>query len=224
MTETHTDEGSPEKAPRYPSKKMEAFIDAVGQKYGLDMNTSPHSPYLKLDAQLRDLWEACGGFGDDFERIRGKRIVDLGCGSTRGQWAMEAATANDGHEIFWAPWFCRVLHEMGADVAGVDIAPNDGEEFEHHAADLRNPEEALSRFPDHSVDYVTTQAFWDAPELTQSRVASLPMKEGIITQAFRMLKPDGKFVSRETAESRDSDDWTGDVRALLDAALRKRNG
>ena len=87
--------------------------------------------------------------------LRGKRILDIGCGAKpRDDYSRRLY----GEE--YEPHFCRVAKRMGVDVVGVDprIDPRD-EEFEAHRASTYT----LPEFPQESFDGVLTSIFWNDP-------------------------------------------------------------
>ena len=47
--------------------------------------------------------------------VRGKRILDLGCGAVRG------GKEHDGLRETWAPWLCRAVLELGGEAVGIDV-------------------------------------------------------------------------------------------------------
>src|SRR3989344_3058045 len=103
-----------------------------------------------------DLWTIGESFGGENE-LKGKRILDIGCGSTTPE-------LNDRS---FEPWLCRALHELGAHPVGVDIGEIDTEKFEHYQLDLSKPG-ALNLFPDKSFDGVNCRAFLDSPRFMRS--------------------------------------------------------
>ena len=65
------------------------------------------------------------------ERARGKRILDIACGSNSSR-----SPDTGERTAMFEPWFCRLLFALGADPVGVDAGDLEGERFEHHVADL----------------------------------------------------------------------------------------
>ncbi len=126
--------------------------------------------------------------------FKGKSILDLGCGSEKS------------HDQC-PPWFCRATKEVGAQrVVGIDIASNNGEEFEHYQMDLTNPEN-LSMFGDESFDYANSSRFIFPPEkgaatspvllamTTSKQLGALPTI--IQKQIERILKDGGIYMTDE---------------------------
>ncbi len=132
--------------------------------------------------------------------IQGKRVLDLGCGST-------GDTEDSSPEYFGAlfqPWLCRTLVELGAFPIGVDIGKLEGEKFETHRANLLTPD-AIAGIPDDSIDIVHSRALFTSPELDgQFHRPSLPwllqperedyLMKLLKPQVERVLIPGGAFV------------------------------
>lgn len=127
-------------------------------------------------------------------KIEGKRILDLGCGST-------ASGEKYDFEHF-QPWLCRALAELGGIPVGVDIGDLDGEKFEAHGKVDLLEENSLSFIPDSSVDVVHSRALFTSPRLyddSKERYGSgLDYQDQLMKilhpQITRVLKPDGSFV------------------------------
>lgn len=83
----------------------------------------------------------------DLELVKGTRVLDIACGNLQ-------PTEGD----MYLPWFPRVLHELGAHVAGIDIGDLEGEPYEHYKVDLTR-KDALAFLPDHSFDLVHMNSF-----------------------------------------------------------------
>lgn len=161
---------------------------------------------IGLGLDLEAVREAFG----DIQNVKGKRILDIACGSNGSEFG----------DTPHAPWFCRSLKELGANVVGVDIGDLNGEEFEHHKLDLSVPG-ALDIFPDHSFDAINSVAFFDSPRLmmehirlsstviaSDSGLINRTMKE-IGSQIKRLLKEDGKLLNIKTAGGNDLKDDLG---------------
>ncbi len=75
-------------------------------------------------------------------RIKGLRILDLGCGSP-----------DDSQEPYsgWRPVLAETLSRLGANVVGIDYRPYPNAPYQHHTIDIsRNPEAAIKLFKDES--------------------------------------------------------------------------
>lgn len=93
-------------------------------------------------------------FGGRYENLRGKIILDLGCGCNNWhkRFSDPAQPDSESHRDF-EPWLARALHFLGARVIGIDTGDLEGEKFEHHSIDLAQPD-ALGFLKDGSVDAV----------------------------------------------------------------------
>lgn len=116
-------------------------------------------------------------------KIKGKRILDLGCGSKRF------------HEIdltsrFFEPWLCRTLHELGAYPVGVDKEDNSEEEFKSYQVDLQRK---------NSLKFLQTGSFDIANMrgLLTSRGFRGDAKKLIFPQLERIVKPGGYLIYSE---------------------------
>ncbi len=100
----------------------------------------------------------------DARSLIGKHVIDLGCGSEsntdRFDWLkrqfMKVLDREELHRF--DPWYCRVAHETGAHVMGVDIASNEKEIFQSVQLDLMDPR-SLEFFKDASTDAVNNLCF-----------------------------------------------------------------
>ncbi len=64
------------------------------------------------------------------ESIKGKRILDIGCGST------EPYVLGDDFRDLYPPFFAEMLTKLGADVTGIDIRLNESAKYHHIVGDL----------------------------------------------------------------------------------------
>ncbi len=88
----------------------------------------------------------------DIQMLRQLQILDLGCGSEDSKDAFI-----EDVKIF-SPWYCRLAHAAGADVLGIDIADNRGEDFRSERRDLLQPG-SLDDLPSESFDAVNNDGF-----------------------------------------------------------------
>ncbi len=132
--------------------------------------------------------------------IKGKRILDLGCGSTGG--TEESLPEYFG--VLFQPWLCRTLVELGAYPIGVDIGELEREKFEAYRTNLLTLG-ALAMLPDDSIDVVHSRALFTSPELDEQFHRSSPpwlfrperedyLMKLLKLQVERVLKPGGSFV------------------------------
>jgi ubiquinone/menaquinone biosynthesis C-methylase UbiE len=122
-----------------------------------------------FDAIRLDLEQFCIGLWE-FDRHKGEKVLDVGCG---------------------APAFLvRQYAKGGADVTGVDISPRSVEAAQQHVAisglsakvEVGNAE-ALS-FPDATFDFVTSAGV----------LHHTPDTEKAVSEVYRVLKPGGRAV------------------------------
>ena len=177
---------TPEQIRREWDEAIQRVEEKLRQKYG--RAELPNS----LDNQLVAVRHAFG----PLENIKGKRILDLGCG----------AIPEVGREVnldSYEPWFCRTLLELGASPVGVDIGSLDQEEFEHHKLDLSRPR-ALNIFPDQSFDAINMRALTDSPRFLSMTFGGLERaKAELEAQVTRLLKEDGVKLFMGAAGSYD---------------------
>ena len=91
--------------------------------------------------------------------LKGKTIIDLGCGSKE---------AEDSIYGNYHPWLCRVLHELGAHVIGIDIATLD-EEFQTHQIDL-----LTSPIPNIKADCIHASGLFNAKHVLDTHSGEGP--------------------------------------------------
>ncbi len=118
--------------------------------------------------------------------VRGKKILDLGCGSM---------PQRDGDFLGrqFEPWLCRGLHILGAHSIGIDIGKLEKELFEHYSLDLTK-EGCLDFIKDHTIDLVTATFFFDSPSLHDSYgEAAHDLKQQLYPHIKRVLKPHSIF-------------------------------
>ena len=177
--------------PTTKQERIYALIREVGrklcEKYKLSEKDKHHLGWMEENVRV-----ALEKFGID--EIKGKRILDLGCGSTGSETGRFFGVRIKDRE--YEPWFCRALLELGAIPVGIDIGDLSKEEFEHYQLDLAKPG-ALNIFPDHSFDGLNLKAFFDSPTLeTRTSPAEInAMKREIATKIKRLLKVGGKTLN-----------------------------
>lgn len=154
---------------------------------GTSPDPRPHV-YTNIDFQLR---EAAYCF-DGLENVKGKRILDLGCGAETNH-----DHSGTGLNMF-RPWFARALHILGAKVLGVDIKDLSSEPFKSLCLDLSIPG-SLDQLPDRSFDAVNMKSLGDSPTFERSIVLRGLERETVVMellyQTLRLLKPDGKIIN-----------------------------
>ena len=152
-------------------------------------------------------WEDLRVLLGDCQMYKGKRILDIACGSNTSK-APSSISINTpfgekrfgrstkGYTAQFEPWFCRILLELGADPVGIDFGDLEGEAFEHHRADL-GQRGALDLLPSHAFDAVQDSRLFGSPEFTSqfpNRADRLRVAEEIRRQEQRLLKPNGIVV------------------------------
>lgn len=132
--------------------------------------------------------------------VRGKIILDLGCGSIGGTYESESMNKERQFE----PWLSRILHAIGGRPIGIDVGDLSEEHFEHYSRDLTK-KEALSMISDDSVDLAFATAFYDSPELGKRSGASFhdsqkeSVRQKLLPQLKRVLKDDAVFLESDAA-------------------------
>src|SRR6266850_2187162 len=124
------------------------------------------------------------------DRVRGKRILDIACGSNSSR-----SPDTGARTALFEPWFCRLLLELGADAVGVDAGDLEGERFEHYSADLSRVG-ALDFLPDASFDAIQDSRLFGSPEFLAllPRSEHKPLKAELRRQEKRLLKPRGVII------------------------------
>ena len=187
-----------------------AYWGTLDEKYALTRKITGEPGLEEIIKQLAGrILKACGSFS----AVKGKRILDIACGSSTSKAPSslfvntpfgegEIEIANTG--VFAAqfePWFCRILSEFGADSVGIDLGNLDGETFEHYHVDL-GQRGALNFLPDHSFDAVHDSRLFGSPEFS----AQFPYAEDrlkvaveIWRQEQRLLKAAGIGIHSDAA-------------------------
>jgi SAM-dependent methyltransferase len=123
----------------------------------------------------------------DLNEVRGRRILDLACGST---------CYEDNPRAKYDPWMSRLLSHLGAQAVGIDLAAQRGENFESHIADLTVPD-SLSFLKSSSFDAVYVSAFPTRKAINHLMEKGFEwpsMRENLLAHIARCLKPDGKII------------------------------
>ncbi len=156
------------------------------------LDPEKYKKYKKETNSLRDKLSLVLGKmleATDFE-LRGKVVVDLGCGSTGGTY--DASMFGRSFE----PWISRALVEIGAKPIGFDVGNLDGEEFEHHHVDISLPG-ALDILPDDSADLFLASLLLDSPEMGE-RDPLNKIRTILNPQIKRVLKDGGAVIWRDS--------------------------
>jgi 2-polyprenyl-3-methyl-5-hydroxy-6-metoxy-1,4-benzoquinol methylase len=155
-------------------KKVEESLTA---KYGKIAGT----PLFNMQAKLGVIMHKLG-------EIKGKTILDIGCGAVNS-WDYGGSVSAE-QERYYDPWLCRVAHELGAKVTGIDGASSPNEEYTHIKENLLHFENIVKQFLDHSIDLACAWSFFDSPNLANGR----EMFREVIRGLEKKVKPEGFFV------------------------------
>lgn len=166
-----------------------------------------------VEGILTQMFGRIGKAFGGFSHAKGKRILDIACGSNTSKappsfhvriplGETRIAHATSGYTALFEPWFCRILLELGADPVGVDLGDLEGEAFEHYRVDL-GQEDALAFFASHSFDAVQDSRLFGSPEFTFQFPHSadrFDVAQEIRRQERRLLKPDGILIHSDAEE------------------------
>ncbi len=146
--------------------------------------------------------------------VRGKRILDLACGSNTskapsfvyintpfGESRIRIASP-ENYTAQFEPWFCRLLLALGAEPVGVDLGGLEGEAFEHFRVDLGQAG-ALDFLPGQSFDGVQDSRLFGSPEFTAqfpNPADRLKVAQEIRRQERRLLKPNGILIHSDAED------------------------
>ncbi len=184
-------------------------ITALDAKYALAQKNALEPGVEEIIKQLMGrIAKAFGGFA----RVRGKRVLDIACGSNTSKaptlvdvdspfGKQTISNSTEGYTAQFEPWFCRVLLELGAEPLGVDLGDLTGEAFEHHAVDLGQVG-ALDFLPAHSFDAVQDSRLFGSPEFTArfpEQADRLRVAKEIVRQEQRLLKVGGIVIHSDAA-------------------------
>jgi len=189
---------------KYQAEKIvfDGIAKAVCEKYGLHIDEEDKTGILaSIQRKLRKTSLVFGGA----DNIKGKRILDLGCGSSGGTEDIDMHNSDYARNMFgpdatriFEPWYCRALLEVGADPVGIDVGENSNESFEHYGSDLTR-KGSLDFLPSKSFDGVWSSAFIGSPQLdktagTQDKSKKREIVGELENQISRLLKEDGKRI------------------------------
>ena len=160
---------------------------ALDEKYGLARKRAAEPGVDRVLAEFIERLDRAFG---SLEAVRGKRILDIACGSNSSR-----SPDSGERTAMFEPWLCRLLLELGAEPVGVDSGDLEGERFEHHAADLSRIG-ALDFLPDASFDGIQDSRLFGSPELLAMlpRKTHAPIKAELRRQERRLLKPGGVII------------------------------
>ena len=182
---------------------IERYIDQLFEMYPYDTEAHPEvKRYIaaRLDKLVAQVIASYGSL----ENVKGKRILDIGCGSRHSLWPPDADSPKTLAELsttpVFEPWLCRFLILAGADPVGIDMNDNSTEAFTSFKVDIAVPG-ALNFLPDESFDGVLDHSLFGSPEFMQMhpvRAERLAIVEEIKKQEGRLLKKDGALITTST--------------------------
>ena len=185
-------------------------LKALDDSYALSQKIAREPGLEEIIKQLAGrILQAYGTFAGP----KGKRILDIACGSSTskapsfifvntpfGESRIPIPSTSD-YTAQFEPWFCRMLLEFGADPVGIDLGNLDNETFEHYPVNLGQLG-ALAFLPDHSFDAVHDSRLFGSPEFTAQfpkQKDRLKIAAEIWSQEQRLLKPDGIVIHSDAA-------------------------
>ncbi len=189
---------------------MADVIAALDAKYDLAAKIAREAGVEEIIEQMVGRIASAWG---TLSNVRGKRILDIGCGSNTSRapssiyintpfGEKRIGRATNGYTAQFEPWFCRVLLELGANPVGVDFGDLEGEAFEHYRVDL-GQRGALNFLPSHSFDAVQDSRLFGSPEFTAefpNRSDRLRVAQEIRRQEQRLLKAGGIVIHSDAKE------------------------
>lgn len=190
---------------------LASVLHALDDQYALAQKMTREPALEDIMIQLAGrIYRAFGGL----VMVKGKRILDLACGSRTSKAPAFVfvdtlfgerripVPHTEGYTAQFEPWFCRLLLEAGAEAVGMDVGNLEGERFEYYQVDLGQPG-ALDFLPEGSFDGVQDSRLFGSPEFT----AQFPRKEDrlrvageIWRQEQRVLKPGGVVIHSDAAQ------------------------
>ncbi len=135
-------------------------------------------PPFRNKQQLLEIYVSIGNF-------QGKNILDLGCGA-KDSWNNLIKISDQPRR--WEPWTCRCLHELGANIIGIDGADSPNERYTHLKKDLYQ-EKVLADIPDNSLDLACAFSIFDAMPCD-----GRGFFDSILARLENKLKPEGIFL------------------------------
>lgn len=125
----------------------------------------------------------------NIQDVAGKRILDLACGAT---------SYEDNARGKYDPWMSRLLKHLDACPLGIDVCPQQDENFDSLPADL-TVTDALSILDTASFDAIYVCAFPTRKmiqRLVEQGIEWGPLRDNMMEHLTRALKPDGKFIRK----------------------------
>ena len=134
--------------------------------------------------------------------IKGKSILDLGCGSNGG------TEEKIKYGSLYEPWFSRFVYqniqELKLNIFGIDKGDLEREEFPHMQLNLLEEKALINNFKKKSFDIITAFRLFNSPELEKeaynrieynaSKESSDKLMNILSWQIKEILKPEGIFL------------------------------
>lgn len=127
--------------------------------------------------------------------LKGKRILDLGCGSRLTRKCISSLYELSDDDRRWEPWLSRILHESGARIVGIDLLSQENEEFEWYRKDLSLPN-SLEQFNSEEFDLACSFDLFSDSLLYSLRGDSGGERtlNNLMPQLERIVKKQGFFI------------------------------
>lgn len=162
-----------------------------------------------IDSLMRTQYLRIYWVTEGLRELRGKKILDLGCGAR----AVPAKLGEEEHRhTHYEPWFARFASACGAEVTGIDRRPSPNEIYDHQEADITKP--GTLQFLNGSFDIVNSSGLLigphrlqdasglnvTAPELLETMGDSELKKldDHITQEVTRILREGGYFLYNES--------------------------
>lgn len=187
-----------------PQQRDAALIGFLIETYRCEFATD-ESERQRLSVTITRHIDALKFALGDLENARGLGVLDVACGSR------DCAGNRQGT---FDPWMSRLLHHLGAQPLGLDIAPQRDERFESRVVDLTRPG-ALDFLGAHSIDAYYVFGFPNSATLEAIDRQGLSwesVRDSIESALQVALRPTGKVIRGFTAEN---ERWIRDARARL---------
>lgn len=181
------------------------MLKALDDKYALSEKIAREPGLEEIIKQLVGRIHRAYG---TFALLKGKRILDIACGSitSRAPSFVFLNTpfgegripipSKEGYTSQFEPWFCRILLELCAQPVGIDLGNLDSEAFEHYHVDLGQAG-ALNFLAGGSFDAVHDSRLFGSPEFTiqfPNQADRLKVAAEIWRQEQRLLKAKGIVI------------------------------